>query len=160
MLNQESYDPLASINGINTQKNSMLSSVNGSAGNTTLLASQMGETFLFDTAAGITYTLPAPVIGAEFNFIVTTTATSSNHKIITDAATTFLLGVVIEGSTNSTPSLFQGNGTSHISITMNGSTTGGVLGGRLRFKAVTATKWEVDGLLPSASSQATPFANT
>ncbi len=160
MLNQENYEPLVAINGLNTQKNSMLSSVNGSSGNTTLLSSQMGETFLFDSATGITYTLPAPVVGAEFNFIVTNTVTSSNHKVITDASTTLLLGIVVEGSTNSTPSTFQANGTTHVSVTMNGSTTGGVKGGRLRFKAVSSTLWEVDGLLPSASSQATPFATS
>lgn len=160
MLFQENYDPFVAAHGLTTQRQSYISTINASSGNTTLTQGRRGQTFLFDSATGITYTLPTPIAGTEFHFIVTNTVTSGSHKIITDAATTFLMGAVFEGSTGVAPLTFQGNGTSHISVTMGGTTTGGLIGTALKFKAVSTSLWEVTGFMPSAASPATPFSNT
>lgn len=135
--------------------------VNGSSGNTSPTTAQSGQTFLFDSATGITYTLPAPTVGLTYDFIVTTTVTSGNHKIITDAGTTLLLGAVLVGSASGTPIMAQGNGSTHVAVTMNGTTTGGLVGTWINFKCVSATKWEVSGSdVTQNGAPATPFATS
>lgn len=125
----------------------------------TLLASESGALCLFDAAAGIIYTLPAPVIGLYYDFWTTVTITSNNATVITDAGTTFVMGaasLVVDNS--ATGKGFQGNGSSHIKIQSNGTTTGGVLGSWFRAVCVSATKWSINGTLMASGTIATPFA--
>lgn len=132
----------------------------------TLTAANSGSLNLFDSAAGITYTLPAPVVGLYYDFIWTTLQTSSAHVVVTDAGTTFLQGsVAMLSGENVTPSAtlgpkqFAGNGSSHIKTTTNGTTTGGGIGGWMRFVCTAATLWTVTGVINSPSgSIATPFS--
>lgn len=150
----QNYDPNVAINGFVT-------SVNASSVTTSPSESKSGQTFLFDSATGITYTLPAPDVGLEYTFVVTTTNTSGNHKVITDAATTFLLGAVLCGSPAGATIMSQGNGTTHVAVTMSGTTTGGVKGTALNFKCITATQWEVTGsVITQGGAPATPFATS
>lgn len=131
----------------------------GSSGNTAVTAANSGYTYLFDTAAGITYTLPAPVIGASYTFVVTTSVTSSNHKVITNAGTVLLQGTILGATT--TASMFESViGSSNISVTMNGSTTGGLVGTELTFRCLTATLWQVTGNNFGSGSPATPFSSS
>lgn len=135
------------------------SGVLGSSGNTTVTAANSSATYLFDTAAGITYTLPTPVIGMEYSFVVTTSVTSSNHKVITDAATTLLQGVITSATT--TASVFESViGTSNISVKMNGTTTGGLVGTQLSFKCLSATLWQVFGTNFTSGTTATAFSTS
>lgn len=131
----------------------------GSSGNTTVTAANSSATYLFDTAAGITYTLPAPVVGLSYTFVVTTSVTSSNHKVITSAGTVLLQGVITSATTAA--SVFESViGSSNISVTMNGTTTGGLVGTQLEFKCLSATLWQVYGTNFTSGTTATPFANT
>lgn len=131
----------------------------GSSGNTTVTAANSGYTYLFDTAAGITYTLPAPVIGATYTFVVTTSVTSSNHKVITNAGTVLLQGTILGATTTAT--MFESVvGSSNISVTMNGTTTGGLVGTDLTFRCLSATLWQVTGNNFGSGSPATPFSAT
>lgn len=133
---------------------------------TTLLANQSGALCLWDAAAGFIFTLPAPVIGMWFEFEVTVTATSVNHKVITDAGTTFIIGAVHAIAIATTPSstagpfAFSFNGSSHIAVLMNGTTTGAVIGTRLRLDCITATQWAVTGLVIGSGNLATPASTT
>ena len=147
------------FNGTATFNGAKVTPVNGSSGNTTLTAAGSGQTFLFDTAAGITYTLPAPVVGATYDFVVTTSVTSSNHKVITNTGTVLLQGV-IAGATTTATMLESVIGSSNISVTMNGTTTGGLVGTYLSFKCLSATLWQVNGMNFGSGSPATPFATT
>lgn len=132
----------------------------------TLVASASGSTNLFDSAAGITYTLPAPVVGLVFDFLWTVLQTSSAHVVVTDAASTFLQGVVqmfsgeaVTPAVNVGPYQFAGNGTTHLRTTTNGTTTGGGIGGWMRFRCTAATLWTVTGVVKSPSGNlATPFS--
>lgn len=125
---------------------------------TTLTAAQSQGTFLLNAAAGFTVTLPAPVVGLTYNFVVTTSVTSSSLKILTDASTTFLQGVITGATT--TASVWQGNGTSHRSVAMNGTTTGGLIGTQYSFVCITATQWQVFGTDFGSGTAATPFATS
>jgi hypothetical protein len=127
---------------------------------TTLTGEQSGAVVLLDAAAGLTVTLPTPAIGLVYTFIVKTTVTSNAYKIITDAATTFLLGSVGVPIAAGTQALFFANGTSHRSVNMNGSTTGGLLGGIIAFTCIDATQWQVNGNLEGSGTVATPFATS
>lgn len=127
----------------------------------TLLAKESGALCLFDRAAGVVYTLPTPVIGMQFEFATTVTITSNAAKVITAAATQFILGdlnVILVGA--ATTLAAAGNGTTHIAISSNGTTTGGVIGDRYRLTAISTTQWLVDGYVSGSGSLATPFSTT
>jgi len=127
----------------------------------TLTAKEAGATCLFDRAAGVVYTLPAPVAGMQFTFITTVTVTSNAAKVITDAATTFVLGgAATLNSGATTGEFFAANGTTHVSINGNGSTTGGIIGDRITFTALSSTVWFVDAVLNTTGTAATPFATS
>jgi hypothetical protein len=126
----------------------------------TLVAEESGALCFFDLAAGVTYTLPAPVKGMQFDFSVSVTRTTNSHKIVTNAATVFLLGAYMAGDATIATSgdIFTGDGTSHVAITIDGDTKGGFVGGHLRFTALSATQWFVEGLVIGTGTMVTAFA--
>lgn len=140
--------------------------ISGSGATVALTAAQSGSNVLFDRAAGIVYTLPAPVVGLNFTFITTVTITGGAAEVDTDAATTFLLGGISMGSSNQTPSatlgpkFFLADGTAIVKISSNGTTTGGVKGSQYTMTCVSATVWNVTGIVlgSSGATVATPFA--
>jgi hypothetical protein len=134
----------------------------GNGATVTLTAANSGSTYLFDRAAGIVYTLPVPVPGMTFDFVVTVTITSGAATVITDGAATFIqgniLGSVSGGASNAAANMtgWVCNGTSHVKVTMNGTTTGGIKGSRLHFVAASTTLWQVDGFAIQSVVIATP----
>ena len=125
----------------------------------TLTAKESGATCLFDRAAGVVYTLPVPIAGMVFEFTTTVTCTSNAHEVDTDGAATFLLGgVALINSGATTGEFFAGNGTSHVKVSMNGSTKGGIIGDYLKFTALSSTVWQVTGVANQTGTAATPFA--
>jgi hypothetical protein len=130
--------------------------------NTTLTKDQSGALVLLAVASGATVTLPAPVEGMQFDFGTTVTRTSNSYKIITDAATTFLVGAVMAGDATIATSgdVFEANGTTIVSVTMDGDTKGGFIGTTLRFRCISSTQWYVEGLVIGTGTMATPFATS
>ena len=128
----------------------------------TLLASESGALCVFDRAAGVVFTLPAPVVGMEFDFIVQTAVTSNAHKVITNAATVFLVGGVLMGDVTIATSgdYFEADGSTHVSLSAAGSTTGGLLGERYKVTCISATQWVIHGVCHGAGTLATPFATS
>lgn len=141
------------------------SSVLASSGNTTITAAMSGATMLFDSAGGITYTLPTPVVGLTYYFFRSVLQTSSAH-VITAGSGKFLLGTlamfsgeVVTPSSTLGPFMVAGNGTTHIQYTTNCTTTGGGAGSWSKFVAISTTVWAVTGVEKSPSgSLATPFS--
>lgn len=131
--------------------------IDSSTATLTLTAAQSGSTVLLDRAAGTTVTLPAPVVGLQFSFVVATAVTSNNHKVITDAGTTFILGGVVMTEAADTNAglgaLF--NGTTHLAILMNGTTTGGIIGTAFNLTCVTSTQWAIEGIVAGSGTLAT-----
>lgn len=136
--------------------------ISGSGATVTLTAAQSGSLVLFDRAAGIIFTLPAPTVGLSFDFLVATSVTSSNHKIITNAGTVFLTGSLINIDTDSSNAVaaWTGDGSTHVAITMNGTTTGGLQGTTIRLVCVSSTLWLVQGIDEGNGTVATPFATS
>lgn len=128
---------------------------------TTLTAQQSGALVLMDAAAGYTITLPTPVAGMQFEFLQTVTQTSGTQKIITSAATVFLLGEVFTFTTATASGAgFAFDGSTHIAYTSNGTTTGGIIGTRLKFEALSATVWALTGMVVGSGTIATPASTT
>lgn len=136
--------------------------ISGEGATRTLKAKESGALCLFDRAAGIVYTLPAPVLGMEFEFRVTTLITSNAAKVITDSASTFIVGSVMGGSLTVADSgdVFQANGTTHVAISSNGSTTGGLVGGSYKLTAISSTQWSIEGTFIGSGTLADPFATS
>jgi hypothetical protein len=128
----------------------------------TLLPEESGALCLLDVATGVVYTLPAPVEGMEFEFLVTVAVTSNAHKVITDAATTFLVGGIIMGDVTIATSgdYFEADGSTHVALSAGGSTTGGLLGERYKVTAIGTTQWVIHGVCHGAGTLATPFATS
>jgi hypothetical protein len=116
-----------------------------------------GKTTVLSAAAGMTVTLPpATGSGVSYEFVVATTVTSNSYIIRVANSSDVMMGVLgvasdIAGVTCPTTSTSD-------TITMNGGTTGGVLGSRVVLTDAAANKWAVSGALVSAGTEATPFS--
>lgn len=132
--------------------------ISGSGATRTLVANQSGSAILLDRAAGIVVTLPAPTVGLTFDFIVTVSVTSNNYKVITSAGTIFLGGNVKNVKTDLTVLESIGDPAASISLLMNGTTTGGLIGTRFRVTCSKTTLWQVDGTNLASGTIATPFS--
>lgn len=128
----------------------------------TLLAKESGSLVLMDRAAGIVYTLPTPEEGMVFEFLATVAVTSNAYKVITAAATQFLVGGVIMGDVTVAQSgdYFEADGTTIVALSEDGATKGGLLGDRFKLTAISATQWAIEGVLHGAGTLATPFATS
>lgn len=137
----------------------------------TLTTAQSGALCVWNSATGYTFTLPAITanyVGTWFDFHVQVTNTGTACKIITDAATTFLVGSVLTSviattpGANPGPKAFAFDGTTHVACTMGGSdtTAGGVTGTRVRVEALSATQWSISGSIIAAGTIVTPAATS
>jgi len=127
-----------------------------------LLVEENGALLVLDKVDGIVFTLPAPVVGMYFDFVVKASVTSNSYKVITNVGTVFLAGQVLSNDTDTAGAavFFQGNGTTHVAVTMNGTVTGGLIGTQLRFTCISATQWVVSGTNNGSGIVATPFATS
>jgi hypothetical protein len=128
----------------------------------TLLAGESGSLVLLGVATGATLTLPSASEGLQFDVGVSVSRTSNSYKIITAAATEFLLGAYMAGDETIATSgdIFTLNGTTHVALTIDGDTKGGLVGGRLRFTAISATQWYVEGLVVGTGTMVTAAATS
>lgn len=124
----------------------------------TLLASESGSLVVFDTAAGQACTLPAPVAGMYFDFVVHTTGTGT-YSVTTDAATTFIGGGLDSSSTAVAEGgdTFTANPASTTAIELDADTTLRLQGGWFRLTAISSTVWNCRGTLMGVGTLATPF---
>ena len=127
-----------------------------------LEAYESGALCLLDRAAGVVYTLPTPVVGMYFEFLVSVAVTSNAHKLITKAATQFLLGSVLMGDETIATSgdVFEANGTTIVALSADGATKGGLIGERYKVTAISSTQWVIEGVCRGAGTLATPFATS
>jgi hypothetical protein len=126
----------------------------------TLTAADSGALCLFNAAAGFTYTLPAAKKGLYFDFIVTTTVTSSVARIAC-ASGDFLLGTILQGTDSTyTQAARSADGATHLAWEGNGSTTGGIVGDTVHVVAISDTQWAVWGYNNATGTEATPFKTT
>lgn len=139
-------------------QNSKVSVISGRGATVLLLGHESGSVCLLDAATGVSYTLPiAALVGDYWDFVVSTSVTSNNHKVITPTGT-FLQGGIGLAISGGAPSTYFANGTSNTTFTMNGTTTGGLIGTSFRLTKITATKWNVTGVIAGSGTVATPIS--
>lgn len=116
-----------------------------------------GTTVVVNAAAGATLTLPASDgKGTTFTIFVGTTITSNNLIIQVANATDIMQGVI--GIATDAAGVTCPTAATSDTITMNGSTTGGVKGSYVVLTDVASGVWEVSGGLVSTGAEATPFS--
>lgn len=126
----------------------------------TLLATESGALCVWTTATGATVTLPAPVIGLTFEFLVAVTNTATAIKVITSAASVFIGGSPLTYINNTTPAANPGpkgflyDSGASIAVLMGGTdtTAGGIAGTRFRLTCVSSTLWIVEGNIVAAGT--------
>jgi hypothetical protein len=117
-----------------------------------------GTVVNLSAATGLTVTLPpATGSGHKYTLFVKTTVTSNSY-IVKVTGNDIIQGSVaistdIAGVTCPTASDSD-------TITMNGSTTGGVKGTCIELQDVDADLWSISGVLVSTGAEATPFSAT
>lgn len=130
--------------------------ISGLGATKTLSRAESGSTILFDRAAGIVVTLPASVPGLEFEFVVSVDLTAAAYAFVTDGA--FLLGSLLGGIEGAaTDETHFADGTTHVGVSMNKTTTGGLIGGKFKVKCISATLWTIEGNTSCTATPLTPF---
>lgn len=116
-----------------------------------------GNVINLSALAGLTVTLPASSgKGDIYELFVLTTVTSNNYIIQVANATDILAGAV--HLTTDIGGTSMPTSTTSDTITMNGSTTGGLRGTWLRFKDVSAGFWALEGGVICTGTEATVFS--
>jgi hypothetical protein len=136
--------------------------ISGSGATASLSEFDSGSLVLMDRTAGIVFTLPTAKVGMVFEFLVTTSVTSNAYKVITGAGTELLIGgyTNVDTDTSNAVAVFTGNGSTHVAVSMNGTTTGGLIGTVLKFTCLSSTKWMVEGMVQGSGVVATAFATS
>jgi len=115
-----------------------------------------GLVVCMNSATGFTITLPAATgTGNYFDVLVTTTVTSGNHVCKTGGSDV-LVGVVTTASTAT--SVATGCQSTNSTITMNGTTQGGLKGSWLHFQDVASGVWYVEANLVASGTAANPVS--
>lgn len=127
----------------------------------TLSRDTHGETVVIaDRAAGVAFTLPdATGSGATFRIYVKTTFTSDATIKVPDADNTFL-GVASTATTTTGAGTHEAAGGTDDTITLNGTTTGGIAGSYIELRDLVADTWFVNAHLVGSGTLATPFSAT
>lgn len=116
-----------------------------------------GRTINLNSTTGRIVTLPAATgSGATYTIVVGATVSSGSHVIRVASSSDVMQGVLsiatdIAGVTCPTASDSD-------TITMSGSTTGGVRGSRIELQDIATGIWAVSGSLVSTGAEATPFS--
>ena len=145
-------------------------SVTTAVGATLDVANYAGKQIYYTSTAAATFTLPAvntsspsdPTdpnqsnnYGATFEFVLSTTVTGNFVVQVANANDT-IVGNAIIGSATST--LVLNTATASDTITLNGTTTGGVGGANVKATVVGANRYKVEVVSGATGAVATPFS--
>lgn len=121
-----------------------------------------GKTLLMGASgAALTFTLPAAVgTGAKFKFMVSVVNTS-NYLIKVANATDTMDGKMISLQDAADTLVGWETAATDDTITLNGTTTGGVsIGDFVALEDIATGQWAVNGVTTSSGTEATPFSAT
>lgn len=118
-----------------------------------------GTVTTLDRAAGVTVTLPTSAgTGDKYTIVVGTTVTSNSDIIQVANATDTLQGLITSATTTTGAGTQEAAGGTDDTITMNGTTTGGIAGSVIELTDVASGKWQVVGHLVGSGTLATPLS--
>ena len=111
--------------------------------------------------AGLTATLPAATgTGDTYTFAVSVTVTSNNYVILVANATDEFVGTLLQTDADTSDTLVSYpclDGDGFDTITMNGSTKGGIMGDRIVITDIAAGKFLISGHQSGTGTVASPF---
>jgi hypothetical protein len=116
-----------------------------------------GNVVNLNALAGLTVTLPASAGNGDIYEVFVLVTNTSNNYIIQVANSTDILAGAVHLTTDIGGTSMPTSTTSD-TITMNGSTTGGLRGTWLRFKDVSTGFWALEGGIICTGTEATPFS--
>ena len=118
-----------------------------------------GTVLTANRAAGITITLPASSgDGSCFEIVVGTTITSNNLIVQVANGSDIMSGVAFQAADGGSTSNAWETGASDDTITMDGSTKGGIKGDRIILKDVATNIWSVNIMGAATGTEASPFS--
>ena len=147
-------------------------SVTTAVGKTLTVANDAGKQIYYTSVATATFTLPAvntsspsdPTdpnqannYGATFDFVLSTTVTGNFIVKVANSSDT-MVGTAILGS--GTTALVFSTATASDTITLSGTTTGGVGGATISATVVGANRYKVNVVSGATGAVATPFSAT
>ena len=147
-------------------------SVTTAVGATLNVASFAGKQIYYTSTATATFTLPAVNTsspsdvtdpnqsnnyGAAFEFVLSTTVTGNFIVKVANASDT-MVGTAILGS--GTTALVFSTATASDTITLSGTTTGGVGGASVKATVIGANRYKVEVVSGATGAVATPFSAT
>lgn len=117
-------------------------------------------TVVVNRAAGSTLVLPASYgSGAEFDIVVGTSITSNNLIVQVANASDVMTGQCVTlQDAGDTVSGFE-TAVDTDTITMNGSTKGGLRGDRMRIKDIALNVWQVQIICAGTGTEVSPFSS-
>ena len=116
-----------------------------------------GAVVVLDSATGRIITLPASTGKGDVYTIYVKTTVSSGSHVIQVANSTDVMNGGVSLSTDIGGTNMLASATSD-TITMNGSTTGGLAGSQVTLTDVVAGFWMVSGYLVTTGAEATPWS--
>lgn len=122
-----------------------------------------GKIIVLDRAAGIAVTLPVPVAGMRFEFLVKTSfAAAATIKSV--AGTQIMIGHALMGNdSDNTVVLWQATASDTfdtIDLFGTANSTGGLAGQRIVITGLSSTLWHVEITGDAAGTEASPFSDT
>lgn len=124
-------------------------------------ADHAGRLVTLNRAAGIAVTLPAAAgTGARFRFLVATTISSNSTTIKVANASDTMVGHVSTSTTTAGAGLHEAAGGTDDTISMNGTTTGGIVGSYVEVEDYATNLWRVNGHLVGSGTLATSLSAT
>ena len=118
-----------------------------------------GTEYLVNDANGGAMTLPGAALGKRVIINIGTKITSGTITITAESGD-LLKGFAFLEATDAAnnKTMFQPDGSDDLIITLNGSTTGGLVGDKIECVGISATEWRVRATLQHTGSAATPFS--
>lgn len=121
-------------------------------------AAHAGHKIVSDLAATQTITLPdATGSGNEYEVIVKTTKTGDLVIQVPDSSNVMSGYAVLAADAGDTTLMFATAATTD-TVTLNGTTTGGIAGARVRLVDIAADTWFVEVFSDASGTEATPFS--
>jgi hypothetical protein len=148
-------------------------SVTTAVGKTLTVANDAGKQIYYTSVSTATFTLPAvntsspsdPTdpnqannYGATYNFVLSTTVTGSFIVKVANASDT-IVGTAIIGEGTTSMAVFS-TATASDTITLSGTTTGGVGGASVKATVIGANRYKVEVVSGATGAVATPFSAT
>jgi hypothetical protein len=135
-----------------------LTTLVGGGSTTTLTTAQSGNIIKLDRAAGATVTLPVWASGLTYELLTTVDVTTNDITLLPSSPDPeFLSGGIVMIDTDLDDNSRMFSATDEEEFHMNGTTTGGTVGTKIKIQALTTDTWWVTGTLACNDTPVSPW---